>query len=276
MMLSLSLIIFSGCENQATEITEPETLEATPAQEISTQENENLTQEKQNDAIFNNEVSEIEINQETDQYIIDVVYPETNGFTKLNQYIEKTINDDIQNFKEEISNEEWYDQDIEDIDMRHGYYSRFEVIAFTPKLFSVKLYNSTYYGGAAHPMSYTDVINYDLINNKEFELSDLFIDGSDYITYLSEYCIDDLNFNMYQETDGMGYNDWIEEGASPDEVNFLAFNLAPEGILITFDPYQVAAYAAGPQEVLIPYSELQEILRDDLPLEFDHEDYMYN
>jgi hypothetical protein len=32
---------------------------------------------------------------------------------------------------------------------------------------------------------------------------------------------------------------------------------------ITFDPYQVAAYAAGPQNVLVPFSALKEIIKPD-------------
>ena len=33
-----------------------------------------------------------------------------------------------------------------------------------------------------------------------------------------------------------------------------------DGLTVTFPPYAVAPYAAGPQEVLIPYSELRGIL----------------
>jgi hypothetical protein len=31
-------------------------------------------------------------------------------------------------------------------------------------------------------------------------------------------------------------------------------------LLITFDEYQVAAYAAGPQTVVVPYSELKGLI----------------
>jgi hypothetical protein len=35
---------------------------------------------------------------------------------------------------------------------------------------------------------------------------------------------------------------------------------------ITFDAYQVAAYAAGPQEVVVSYSVLKPIIKPDGPL----------
>jgi Protein of unknown function (DUF3298) len=41
---------------------------------------------------------------------------------------------------------------------------------------------------------------------------------------------------------------------------------AGNGLLITFDQYQVMPYAAGPQTVAIPYYELKDDLRPDSPL----------
>jgi hypothetical protein len=37
-------------------------------------------------------------------------------------------------------------------------------------------------------------------------------------------------------------------------------------LLITFDEYQVAPYAAGPQKVAIPYSELRALINPQGPL----------
>ena len=56
------------------------------------------------------------------------------------------------------------------------------------------------------------------------------------------------------------------EGAAPTPENYKSWNMQPDGLRITFDPYQVAAYAAGPQTVFVPYSELGDIMRPDGPL----------
>jgi hypothetical protein len=42
--------------------------------------------------------------------------------------------------------------------------------------------------------------------------------------------------------------------------------ITKKGLWITFDPYQVAAYAAGPQTVLVPYSALKDIIKPDGPV----------
>ena len=280
---SLFAIFSTGCEQAPTAIVAESEVDGQVNEETIEIEEESLEietelaiEEFEDDAISDDKFTEIVINEETDFYVIDVIYPETKTFPELDKYIETKIMIDIENFKKDITNEEWYEQDIEDSAMRHGDFVRIEVLAFTPQLFSARIHNSIYYGGAAHPMPYTEVINYNLETNKNLLLSDFFVYGSDYIAELSDFCINDFNFRLSLGDEWLGDIEWIINGAGPEEINFRAFNLTPEGILITFDAYQVAAYAAGTQEVLIPYSELQEILRDDLPLEFDHEDYMYN
>ena len=60
----------------------------------------------------------------------------------------------------------------------------------------------------------------------------------------------------------MSDDEQIKDGAGALAKNFKSWNVTRKGILINFDPYQVAAYAAGPQEVLIPYGKLKSVLRD--------------
>ena len=57
-----------------------------------------------------------------------------------------------------------------------------------------------------------------------------------------------------------------EEGALPRADNYQVWNISPEGLQITFDEYQVAPYAAGPQSVQIPYSDVKSLARPDGPL----------
>ena len=69
-------------------------------------------------------------------------------------------------------------------------------------------------------------------------------------------------------TRDIGTEDWIRDGAGPDMTNFSAWNFLPDDSLrITFDPYQVAAYAVGHQEVIFTTEEIAGIVRDEyLPL----------
>ncbi len=56
------------------------------------------------------------------------------------------------------------------------------------------------------------------------------------------------------------------EGAAPTIENYKSWNIQPDGLRITFDPYQVASYAAGHQTIVVPYAELGTIIRADGPL----------
>lgn len=118
---------------------------------------------------------------------------------------------------------------------------------------------SFYSDGAAHPGLYSISVNYYLAQGRELILSELFVPNSNYLERISNYCIADLGkrdiaFEMFSQ------------GATPTAENYRNWNIAPEGLMITFDNYQVAPYAAGPQTVIVPYSELQAIINTDGPL----------
>ncbi len=122
----------------------------------------------------------------------------------------------------------------------------------SPRIVSVRLDIGGYVAGAAHPYSFSRSINFDLQANREVHLSDLFTPGVDYLKLISDYCIAEL-----EKTDFfLGF----EAGAEPTEANYQNWNLTPAGLQITFDPYQVGPYAAGPQQITLPYATLAEWL----------------
>jgi Protein of unknown function (DUF3298) len=127
-------------------------------------------------------------------------------------------------------------------------------------ILSLKFTIYFYFDGAAHPNTYTRTATYDLEAGKMLALADLFLPAVDYLALISTYCLEDLRAGPFGEA-------LFEEGAQPTEENYARWNITPEGLLITFDPYQVTAYAAGPQLVVIPYSELQSIIDPQGPIE---------
>jgi hypothetical protein len=116
---------------------------------------------------------------------------------------------------------------------------------------------STYIMGAAHPFSYSSTLSYDLAQEKTLQLEELFLPGSDYLDVLSTQSIQIISEN--------GYMDW-PEGAAPTSENYRNWNVTPDGILISFDPYQIAPGAVGPQQALVPYSALQPMIDPAGPL----------
>ena len=127
----------------------------------------------------------------------------------------------------------------------------------TDELISVLFYVDGYVMGAAHPFHYSHSLNYATGSVQMVELDDLFLPGSDYLGALSRYSLDDL--------ERQGVLEW-EEGALPQPENFQRWNLTDQGLLISFDAYTIAPYAAGPQSVLIPYEVLRNVADPDGPL----------
>jgi hypothetical protein len=119
-------------------------------------------------------------------------------------------------------------------------------------------FGASNFEGGAHPNHYSFTINFDLATGKKIELADLFKLNSNYLKVISDYSIKKLKEQQEDMTD----DEWLATGAGAKAENFKSWSIKKTGILINFDPYQVAAYAAGPQEVFIPYSELKSILRE--------------
>jgi hypothetical protein len=67
------------------------------------------------------------------------------------------------------------------------------------------------------------------------------------------------------DLDQQGVLEW-KEGAEPRAENYQVWNITPQGLLVTFDEYQVASYAQGPQSVILPYQTLRPLLRADGPV----------
>ncbi len=140
-----------------------------------------------------------------------------------------------------------------------SYHQTYAVLSAPGNLLSLKFEINTYIEGAAHPHTRSRTVNYDLEAGNELTLDQLFLPGSDYLKAISNYCIADLKTRPIDFTANSA-------GADPTVENYGSWNVTPGGLLITFDEYQVAAYALGPQLVTVPYSVLQDIIDPNGPL----------
>ncbi|HET7144846.1 MAG TPA: RsiV family protein, partial [Anaerolineales bacterium] len=131
------------------------------------------------------------------------------------------------------------------------------VIGQRADIWSIKFDISFYSDGAAHPGHFSRTLNYDLSNGREITLDELFLSSSNYLQVISDFCKADLSARDIAF-------DSFQTGADPKPENYKNWNLSNEGFLvITFDEYQVAPYAAGPQVVVIAFSTLQSIQNPD-------------
>jgi hypothetical protein len=124
-------------------------------------------------------------------------------------------------------------------------------------ILSIQFSVDAYADGAAHPYHLTRTLNFDLETGQVLSLDSLFLSDADYLTVIADYCKAEL------ATREIGFEPGFQSGADPLPENYLNWNLTYDGLLITFDEYQVAAYAAGMQQVLVPYAVLETIIAPD-------------
>ena len=213
------------------------------------------------------------------KYEIDVEYPQLTGsvdpnFEKFNQTVRSLVSKKVADFKREMTPSAADEPATDsppipgDESLGSDINASYTLALAKDDLISIEFTVSSYSAGAAHPNSYTEVINYDLKNGKLLKLADLFLPGSKYLPTLSRYCIEALKkLAKAQGDDAMLDDEWIQKGAGPELTNYDNWTITKKGLGITFDPYQVGPYAAGPQRVVVPYSALKEIIKPDGPLQ---------
>lgn len=210
------------------------------------------------------------------KYEIEVEYPQLTGsvdpnFEKFNQTVRGLMTRKVNEFKKEMTPEPAGEEATEtpnvpaDESMGSDINIGYSVALARDDLISIEFTISSYSAGAAHPNSYTEVVNFDLKNGKPLKLADLFLPGSKYLQTISSYAIQELK-KLTHGADAMLDDEWIQRGAAPELTNYDNWTIRKKGLGITFDPYQVGPYAAGPQQVLIPYSALKEIIKPDGPV----------
>ena len=207
-------------------------------------------------------------------YKIEAEYPQATGaldnrFEKFNQEAKNLVTRRISAFKKETSDvsqdgaatpdaspEDTSASPANSLDISYS------IALATDDLISIEFEVGSYASGAAHPNSYSEVLNYDVKGGKVIKLTDLFNAGAKSLQLISAYCIKDLK-RQAKGKDSMLDDQTIQSGAGPDAQNYDSWTITKKGLGITFDAYQVASYAAGPQSVVVPYSALKELIKPD-------------
>jgi hypothetical protein len=205
-------------------------------------------------------------------YEVNVEYPQFEGAAQFNRLAEGFAAKEVAEFKRDAGREPGekdFMPEAGDDSLNVRYYVR----SATPELLSVEFAMSYYEHGAAHPSHAFHVLNYDAKAGRELRLADLFKPGSDYLGKISEVAVRQMRrWNKdsaeYPGASGEPYltDEGLTEGASPKEENYKNWTVTPRGLVVTFDYYQLGAYAAGAPSVVLPYADLKDVLRADGPL----------
>ncbi len=213
---------------------------------------------------------QIKENNKKSMYEIAVQYPQLTGgnnpnFEKFNVAARAAVAKKVAGFKKDMTpeagenTEETRPEDSMGSDLTISY----TVVLAQDDLVSVDFEVSSYFQGAAHPNSYSETFNYDLKNGRQLKLADLFKPGTKYLQAIANYCIADLKKQATEK--GLTSED-IEKGAAAKADNYQGWTITKRGLGIYFDPYQVGPYAAGTQFVLVPYSDLKDLINPEGPV----------
>lgn len=202
-----------------------------------------------------NEESQVPIYKITAQipYLDPATHPSVQAF---NAYVKSVVEAEIAAFKGSMA-----EMPETPITAGSSFDIQYVLIGQKANIWSIQFNIMGYSDGAAHPYTYSLTVNYDLQNVKPLTLEDVFLPDSNYLQVLSDISKTELtNRNI-------GFEAGFEQGAQPTPQNYKNWNVSNEGFfVITFNQGQVAAYAAGPQTVTIPFSALTTVINPQGPL----------
>ena len=115
------------------------------------------------------------------------------------------------------------------------------------------------YTGGAHGSNFRQFINYNLQTGEQIDEEQLFAENyqEPLTQLLLQYMVEQNDeIALIQDLQEAGYN---VDAIHPND----NFYLAEEGITYVFNPYDIAPYALGETEILIPWSALQNILKPE-------------
>lgn len=108
------------------------------------------------------------------------------------------------------------------------------------------------YTGGSHGNQDIITLNYSLITGQRLGLVDLFEEPEAALQAMSAWAYEELSRRL----GGGRLEQMLKDGTAPTVENFSSLTLTPEGLLINFQPYQVAPWAAGAQKVETPLDKL--------------------
>ena len=203
---------------------------------------------------------------ETDRNMADVEVPEIvveepAKDSQVQETLERSteeINAEIQKITDEMV--EFFESNLEDEEGYQDIMVKSEVLATTQDYFTLKL---ICYQGAGSGAQWNYYYTIDLNTGERLKLKDIFVEGADYITPISENIKEQMQAQM--DADEMAYywlNDEIEEWNFKSITEETSFYLnEKDNVVIGFDEGDVAPMYMGCVEFEIPAEILADIRR---------------
>lgn len=132
---------------------------------------------------------------------------------------------------------------------------RFTPLLLSPTIISIRFDASEYIAGAAHPNNRVRILNYDFVKHLVLSPTDLFASSTQALPFLSAYTRSALR-TLFPDLREEELRLQIIPGTEPTHTNFQEIGITKAGLIVLFEPYQVAPYARGIPEVRIPLADL--------------------
>lgn len=195
-------------------------------------------------------------------YSMDITYPQITGRgttvaeQAFNERVNMIVNEEMQQFKNSVQLDVPHMKTLPREVRNNTFKIDYDIdVIHELALVSVRFTIQGMQAGRAHPYRSHRVLNFDLVQNKELTLGDLFKSDAKYLDAIANFSSNQLKNTVNEKDKWM-----IDEGAKAIAKNYKNWNIEKGALLITFDEYQVAPYVYGPQEVEIPYTHLQNLL----------------
>lgn len=181
------------------------------------------------------EMRVVHVEEDTDAYSIDATYPQF-GIPVVDAEIKKTVEAGLAAFRSYPQNPP------ESSTPKNSFYEKFEKVYQGADVISVSLIASEDTGGA-HPNTSIITVNVDPRTGHVLTLDDaLALIGKDLDQVASGA--------LAQVKAELGAEALFAEGFAPKRENYAMFRVTNNAVIFVFNVYQVAAYAAGPQEAV--------------------------
>ncbi len=199
------------------------------------------------------EVKQERVEDDTKDYHIAVIYPITQSDT-VNAYFKTFADETVVSFKTDLlantvpTEDTATYQSTLDMSYRKEKHLRADNYIFL---------TSTDNGGA-HGFTTTKTFSFSK-NGTLIGLESLFTNGLAGLETIVPYVRGQLAKQISNAA-----TQWIEDGTQPTADAFASFVVTDEGVTFIFDPYQVASYAEGKQEVAVPLSVFKSIANPEV------------
>jgi len=169
--------------------------------------------------------------------------------TKFNNEMTLLLQQEISVFKDNL-------RELAPVPLSNGstFNSQYVLLSGPGNIISLKFDIVVSIAGTANRRAHSRTVTYDLEAGSDLNLASLFRPGSTYLQVISNYCIARLKPKI---------PNLVIAAVDAVASNYQNWNITSNGLLITFDENQVAA---DPQQVVIPYAELTEVIDPKGPL----------